>query len=122
MDIYAKSLITLLGVSLISIVIGLPLALRKVSRNSIYGFRTRATMSSDELWFSVNAHFGRGIIVASICGSVAGTGICALRLLPPEFITPASVLIMALPSLIATLATLRQLKKLRRSDKREGQF
>jgi hypothetical protein len=116
MDIYAKSLITLLGVSLISIIIGLPLALRKVSRNSIYGFRTRATMISDELWFSANAHFGRGIIVASICGSVVGSVICELRLLPADFIIPASVLIMVLPSLIATLATLRQLKKLRQSD------
>jgi hypothetical protein len=120
MDIYQKSLITLLGVSLVSIVIGIPLALRKIPRNAIYGFRTRTTMNSDELWFSANAHFGRGIIIASIGSSMAATGTYLLRPLPPEFIVPASVLIMVLPSLIATLATLRHLRNLRCSGKQKG--
>jgi SdpI/YfhL protein family len=51
--------------------IAIPLAPRMVSRDVVYGFRTRATLSDDAIWYEANAHFGRYLLVASLCGALA---------------------------------------------------
>ena len=111
MDIYDKSLITILVVSLLLIVVAIPLVLHKVPRNTVYGFRTRSTMASDDLWYAANAHFGKRLIIASACG-------CVLAIITYHYFRPApqaavsvSVLFLVLPSLIAALATRRLVRK-----------
>lgn len=56
MNIYDKGLITILGLALLFIVIAVPLLLRKVPRNVIYGFRTRANMGRDEVFGTLPMH------------------------------------------------------------------
>ena len=46
-------------------IIALPLALRCVAPNALYGFRTPATMADRELWYSANAFAGRALLVAA---------------------------------------------------------
>jgi hypothetical protein len=117
MSIYDKALITILGLSLLFIAVAVPLALRKVPPNIICGFRTRATMANNEIWFSANAYFGRGLIAASFCGASVAICVYLLRPFSPEVFLPVSVLIMAVPSLVATLATQRYVRKLELSSK-----
>ena len=71
MSVYDKGFFTILGCSGLLFVIAIPLALRMVPRNVIYGFRTRTTLSDDAIWFEANAHFGRRLLVASLCGALA---------------------------------------------------
>jgi uncharacterized membrane protein len=111
MDIHDKSLITILGVSALLAVIAVPLALRLVPRNAVYGFRTRATLADDELWFSANAYFGRKLIVATACGCAAAIATLLVYPLPGEWVVSFSVLCFALPSLIAALATVRFIRR-----------
>ena len=47
MSVYEKGLVTILGFSLILVLIAIPLILRKVPRNIVYGYRTRATLRDD---------------------------------------------------------------------------
>jgi uncharacterized membrane protein len=56
----------LLLVCIVTALSALPLALRLVPPNPIYGFRTRFTRSSREVWFDANAFAGRAMLVASI--------------------------------------------------------
>ncbi|MCL4800818.1 MAG: SdpI family protein [Burkholderiales bacterium] len=118
MSIYDKSFVTVLAVSALLVVIAVPLALRKVPRNAVYGFRTCATLASEELWLAANAHFGRGLIAASLCGAALAAGAYLLRPLPPELMVPATVFMMAVPSLLAALATLRYVRAMERSGAR----
>ena len=46
-------------------VIAVPLALRLVGPNRFYGFRTRATLSDRELWYSANAFAGWALLLAA---------------------------------------------------------
>lgn len=46
---YEKGLITMLGCGLLLAVLAVPLVLRRVPRNIVYGFRTRATLTSHHL-------------------------------------------------------------------------
>ena len=111
MDIHAKSLITILGVSLLLVAFAVPLALRLVPRNAVYGFRTRATMANDELWFSANAYFGQRLIVGTVIGCALAIVTFLVFPLPSGLIVPISVLYLALPSLVVTLATIRFLRR-----------
>ncbi len=56
------------GLLLVSL--SLPLMLRKVPPNGLYGFRVKATLEDPELWYDVNAYAARGLL---ICGVVIVT-------------------------------------------------
>ena len=45
------------------VVVGVPLARRRVARNGWYGFRLGATLRDDEIWYAVNERSGRHLIV-----------------------------------------------------------
>src|SRR5215475_10804069 len=47
------------------LLLGIPLFLRKIPRNSIYGLRTRDTLSSDEKWYSANRIVGAGVVAGA---------------------------------------------------------
>jgi hypothetical protein len=115
MSIFDKGFFTVLGFSALLSLVAIPLALRKVPRNVAYGFRTRATMAGDEIWFEANSHFGRGLIAASLCGAFVAYLIYRFQPLPPAVFLPVSILVLVVPSLVAAVATARYVRSLGRS-------
>jgi uncharacterized membrane protein len=62
-------LITVLGrliVPLMLVALSVPLIYQIVPRNRFYGFRTRYTMSSDQVWYRANKMCGIALLVAGI--------------------------------------------------------
>jgi hypothetical protein len=54
--------------SLVLLASGIPLALRKVPPNPLFGFRVRGTLRDEKAWYATNAALGRGLIaVALVC-------------------------------------------------------
>ena len=91
----------------------LPLALRMVPPNPVYGFRTRFTRSSREVWFDANAFAGRAMLAASI---VSGFILLAAPLpLGRGWAAPAIVFV---PMALATLAMWLYLRHLRETRQR----
>lgn len=109
MTIFEKGLIAIIACGCLFAALAIPLMLRKVPRNVVYGFRTRTTLSSDEIWYDANAHFGRGLLVASIVSIVAIIVLYPLNLAPLTFLN-LSIATLVVPSAIATLATFRYLR------------
>jgi len=64
-------LLTILGCSFPMAVVAVPLVLRKVPRNRIYGFRSKATLRNDRTRYEANAYFGRGLFAAGIVTAVS---------------------------------------------------
>lgn len=89
MSIFDKGFLTILGCSALLILVAFPLALRKVPRNVVYGFRTRTTMADDDIWFEANAHFGRGLIASSLFGTFVAYVIYVLQPFPPPCFFPS---------------------------------
>lgn len=116
MSIFDKGFFTLLGCSALLTLIAIPLALRKIPRNIAYGYRTRATMANDDIWFEANAHFGRGLIVSSLCSSSVAYVIYLFQPWSPAIFLPVSILILIVPSLVATIVTARYVRSLRASS------
>ena len=113
MSVYEKGFFTILGCSLLFSVIAIPLALRMVPPNIVYGFRTRATLSGRNLWYRANAHFGRGLLVSSLCGGAAAYFLYGVRPLPPETFLPVSLVVLVAPALVAALSTARYIRSSR---------
>jgi uncharacterized membrane protein len=63
--------IILLGCDLLFAVLAIPLILRKVPPNVVYGFRTPTTLGDRVVWYETNAYFGRGLLVSSLVSAVA---------------------------------------------------
>ena len=103
----------LLLVCVVTALTALPLALRLVPPNRWYGFRTRFTRSSREVWFDANAFAGRAMLAASI---VSGFILLAVPMqLGRGWGAPAVVF---LPMALATLAMWLYLRHLRETRER----
>ena len=111
MSIYEKGLVTILAVDAVFVLISIPLILRKVPRNVVYGYRTRTTLADDSIWYKANAHFGRGLVIASVLSGVAVVILARSADLSPQSFLMATVVALALPSLVAILATARYIQR-----------
>jgi len=114
MSVFEKGLITILGCTLIFVLLSIPLILRKVPRNIAYGFRTRATLSDDFVWYEANAHFGRGLLIASVISAVAVLLLYLSQGISPGFFLKASIVALVAPPLVAVFATMRFIRSLTR--------
>ena len=97
---------------LVLILIAIPLALRKVRPNVVYGYRTRATLSDEDVCYDANAYFGSRLIVACLIGVVAAWALYVLKPLPPDLFLPVSLVVLVAPTLVAAVATARFVKTL----------
>ncbi len=103
----------LLVACIITAVTSLPLALRMVPPNPVYGFRTRFTRSSREVWYDANAFAGRAMLAASVVSAfmlMAG--------LVPRGAPWGPVAVVLVPIAIATLAMWLYLRHLRETLQR----
>ena len=67
-------------VPLTFIALSLPMILKKVPRNPMYGFRTEYTMSSDEVWYRANKISGIAVLVAGVVWLILGFVLPNVRL------------------------------------------
>lgn len=75
-------------VSGLMIALAIPMILKKVPRNPLYGFRTPHTMSSDEVWYEANRIAGWDLLVAgAVTLAILGLQplVPALAAKPPSF-------------------------------------
>ncbi|NTV37014.1 MAG: SdpI family protein [Anaerolineaceae bacterium] len=49
--------------------LSIPLILRKIKPNGLYGFRVKQTLEDPTLWYAVNTYAGKRLFVAGICTS-----------------------------------------------------
>ncbi len=114
--IYFKGLVTAGVVTLIFVLVAIPLVLRKVPRNVLYGFRTPTTLKNDKIWYEANAYFGRGLIAASIVSIPAILILYFFVRSEPDLFLALSLAVLFIPSVIATIFTFVYIRKLRIPD------
>lgn len=105
-----KALITILICDFVFAVIAVPLVLRKVPRNVIYGFRIKATLKNDSVWYEANAYFGKLLMISSLISALLIIMLYFVNFLLMQNFMYASIALLVVPSLAATLLTLRHIK------------
>ncbi len=108
-----KALVTILICDFVFAVIAVPLVLRKVPRNVIYGFRVKATLEDDFVWYEANACFGKWLIISSFISALLMIMLYFANIALTQNFMYASIALLVAPSLAATLLTLRHLKTLK---------
>ena len=108
-----KVLVTILACDIIFIIIAIPLILRKVPRNVIYGFRTRATLKDDFVWYEANAYFGKLFIISSIVSTLLIIFLYFSEVVPECYFLNVSIAVLVVPSMIPVVMTFRYIKFLK---------
>jgi len=106
-SVYDKGLITICLCTLVFALIAIPLILRKVPRNPVYGFRTPTTLSNDFIWFETNAYYGRALLMASLVTAAAIILLYLMPGVPPQAFLVASIAVLVVPQLAAALLAFR---------------
>jgi len=104
------------GVGLISTATALPLALRRVPMNHVYGIRLPESFTSDACWYDINAYGGRLLLVYGVVLTVLGY--LARDLAPPVRSLWSPVFIVA--PLLVFLALIPVIVSYARRRVREG--
>lgn len=88
-------------------VVSIPLILKIVPPNRLYGFRTQQTLSNRSLWFRVNHFVGWALLIAAAVSA-------SIFLVAPEYASGSSaygLVIFMVPIVIAVLASIAYLRK-----------
>ena len=108
-----KVLVTILACDFIFVIIAIPLILRKVPRNVIYGFRIKATLQNDFVWYEANAYFGRLLLISSFVSALLIVFLYFSDIVSVQNFINASIAVLVVPSMIAMLMTLRYIKSIK---------
>lgn len=112
MTVYEKGLVTVLAVDALFVLLSIPLVLRKVGPNVVYGYRTRATLSDAGLWYEANAYFGSRFIAACLVSAIAAPFLARPGLFSPDTFLPVSVVLLGAPVAVAGVMTSRFVARL----------
>lgn len=55
--------------------VSLPLLAGKIKPNGLYGFRVSQTLENPQLWYAVNRHFARRLLVVGLLEAAAAAGL-----------------------------------------------
>ncbi len=95
---------------IVNILISLPLVMRIVPQNRLYGFRTRRTLSDERVWYEANYIGGKYLIIASVLALIARAVIFEfLDTAIAPFVSMGVLLVLITLSLIASMAQLRSI-------------
>lgn len=75
-------LATYIGIGLLFVGVAVPLVQGKVKPNPWYGVRVRKTLENPEIWYAVNAYFGRRFAVIGLMIGVVGLVLFPLGFIP----------------------------------------
>jgi hypothetical protein len=87
--------------------LALPLILRKVPMNDLYGFRIKAAFESQQRWFDVNAHGGRQMATWSWLLVACGV---AVFFVPPQAAYLYPVVSLAITAIAVGVPVLKVLR------------
>jgi uncharacterized membrane protein len=91
------------AIGALSIVVGVPLASRRVPRNRWYGLRIPATFADEHVWYEANAVTGRDLIVVGIVLLLVAFLLPRLGLGSSPAYAAVCVGVLAVGSFLATL-------------------
>lgn len=106
------------GVGILSITIGLPLADRRIPRNRWYGVRVRETFADEHVWYETNAKAGRDLTLLGVLFVVPALALADV-LSPNEYVacTGGVFVAGALLCMVRSLRLARRLWRERRDDR-----
>ena len=95
---------------LILVAISIPLIQRRIKPNPWYGFRTPTTLKNEMVWYEVNAHSGKRLLVAGIVVMIAAL---VFALIPNLTIDTYAILVALVLGISITIGLIQSFRYLR---------
>jgi len=92
--------------------ISIPMILRRIPPNGLYGFRVKKTMENPEIWYKVNEHFGKRLFAASLIQVLVCVGLYFVPGLTQDTYSYAALAVWVVTFGFAMLASVRYLRSL----------
>ena len=105
-------LITFLFTGISFIGISIPLLYEKIKPNKWYGFRTRKTFSSEEIWYKANKYMGKDLIIFGCLMILYNLVLFVLPIDTLFFVCPGNLIISVAGVSIVLVRSLLYLRKL----------
>ena len=93
-------------------VLGIPMALGRVRPNSLYGFRTTATIEDPDLWYPANRYAGQRMIEAGVVLALASAALAFLGLSVDGYAIACTAFLLAAMAIVL-IRSFRFLRRLR---------
>ena len=95
--------------------LGIPLWLRRVPPNRLYGVRTAGTLADESLWYAVNAAAGRAMVGVGVATAILSVALDGLGVVGDAHVLTMALLLAAGGALV-TFVGLRQARE-RKGDR-----
>lgn len=95
---------------LLMILVSVPMVMRRLPPNALYGFRTPKTLSNPQIWYEANRRAGVNLIVAAILTMLLCWGVvwcCGAA--KASMLLPLVLLVMVLGSAAVSLLQVRKM-------------
>ncbi len=102
--------VVFIGIGLLSIVVGLPMADRRIPPNRWYGVRIRETFADEHIWYEVNAQAGRDFVVLGVLAILAAVALAGVLPLPAY--TAATGLVLGTGAIVVLVRSVRLARRL----------
>jgi uncharacterized membrane protein len=102
------------AVGLVSILVGLPLARRRVRPNRWYGLRVPATFADEYVWYEANAVAGRDLMALGAVLLLVALGLPRAASVSPPAYAVACTVVLAIGSLLCMVRAWRLANRLLR--------
>jgi hypothetical protein len=99
------------GTGLLLSALSIPLILRRIPPNGLYGFRVKATLENPDLWYAVNAYSGWRLLAAGLSAVVAAVG---LAFVPGLTLDGYALSCLAVMGFVLTIGLVQSVLYLRR--------
>jgi len=97
---------------LLLILLAIPLILRKIPPNSMYGFRVKWTLEDPELWYSMNAYTSKWLVFVGLCAILGAVGLSLIPEITLDVYAFGNLGIFAASFTLALIQSIRFLRKL----------
>jgi uncharacterized membrane protein len=94
------------------ILLSIPLILRKIPPNPIYGFRVQWTLKDPDLWYPMNAYTGKWLVFVGVCSVLGAVGLSFVPGISLAVYAFSCLGIFAASIILAILQSIRYLRKM----------
>ena len=91
--------------------LSIPLILKKIKPNALYGFRVQQTLDDPSIWYAVNAYSGKWLLTAGIATIVAAGGFYLIPGISLDAYALACLGVVGTLLVIGFVQSLRYMKK-----------
>lgn len=92
--------------------ISIPMILKKIKPNGLYGFRVKKTLENPDIWYAVNSYSGKWLLATGLLVTAAAVGLIFLPALSVDVYALSVLAVFVIPFAVGLAASVRYLNSL----------